>query len=861
MGEGSAPRQTAADPPAQSATEAFWSRTPEELRAALGVAEAGLTTSAADAALARTGANVLDAGPRRTAWLLLAHQFLNPIELILIGATVLAGFLGDWTDSLIILVILVASGLLGFAQEYNAGRAVSALLASVEVTCSARRDGALTTIPVSRIVPGDRVEVRAGDLVPGDCLVVESVGLTVDESALTGETFPVEKGPGIAPAASPIPARSCAVFFGTHVASGSGTLLVARTGRSTEISSIAARLERTPPRTGFEKGMTRFGLLLSRAMLVLVVVIFLVNLVLQRPPLDSALFALALAVGLTPQLLPAIVAIGLSHGARAMARRRVIVRRLDAIEDIGSMTVLCCDKTGTMTEGRIELGQAVGLDGADDPEVAWLAALNAGLQTGWSNPIDDAVLAAHPLGPGAVRLGELPYDFLRRRVTVRLRRSADADPLLVTKGALDSVIAVCTDARTRDGLVPIAQVEQDVHRRAGALADDGFRVLAVATRPEPHDGPLGPGAESGMTLVGLLTFADAVKPDAPTILAELAASGVSVRMVTGDNHLVARHVATQVGLDASAVYTGREIDAIGDDALARAVEPVHVFAELDPVQKERVIRAFGRAGHVVGYLGDGINDAPSLHAADVGITVDTAVPVAKQSAAVVLLDKSLEVLLDGIREGRRTFANTMKYIFVTTSANFGNMLSMAVASALLPFLPLLASQILVINLLSDLPSTMIATDAVDDAQLRRPQRWDLRLIRTYMIVFGTLSSVFDLLTFAALRLVFHAGAAEFRSAWMLGSILTEVGALYILRTRGAFFRSRPATGLVVASVVVVAITVWLPYSPVAGIIGLVPIPAALLAVIIVMTLVYLAANELLKRRFWAWEEPRGHRDR
>jgi len=594
--------------------------------------------------------------------------------------------------------------------------------------------------------------------------------------------------------------------------------------------------------------MTSFGVLLTRVMVLLVLAIFVVNLVLQRNPIDSALFSLALAVGLTPQLLPAIVSISLAQGARRMAARRVIVRRLDAIEDFGSMTVLCSDKTGTMTEGRIELGAALSNDGVESARVAELASLNAGLQRGLKNPIDLAILSVHPLPERATAVAELPYDFQRKRVGVLVRQ--DQGGLLVVKGAFEQVLAVCDHASTTGGAVPLDVVRDGVRARFEALSGAGYRVLGLAIKRLTDGTRVNPSDEAHMTLVGLLTFADRVKPDAATTLEDLAHSGVSVRMLTGDNRLVAAHVAAQVGLDDTTVVTGRDIDLLDDTQLARKVAGVDVFSDLDPMQKERIVRAFRSAGHVVGYLGDGINDAPPLHAADVGVTVDTAVPVAKQAAAVVLLDKGLRVILDGVLQGRRTFANTMKYIFMTTSANFGNMLSMAVAATVLPFLPLLAGQILLVNLLTDLPAGTIATDSVDESQMRRPQTWDLRLIRNYMIVFGALSSVFDLTTFAVLRWGFDAEAPEFRSAWFLASTLTEVGVLFVLRTRVPFYRSRPSAWLVLASAAVALAALAMPYAPFAPLLELVPVPLELLSIVLLITVGYLVATELLKRVFW-----------
>ena len=829
----------------------------DELLDLLGASADGLTEAEAIVRLGRSGPNTIDTRAERPAWRLLLGQFASPIEVILVAATILSGALGDWTDAGIILAILLLSGVLGFVQEHSAGRAMAALLTSVAVSCTVLRDGRQTQVPIEAVVPGDIVMVGAGDLIPGDCRVLAATGLTVDESALTGETFPVDKEPGSAAATASLADRSNSTFLGTHVSSGAGRLLVVRTGRETELASIADRVKSRPPRTGFERGMTSFGLLLTRVMVVLVVVIFVINLLLQRTLLDSALFSLALAVGLTPQLLPAIVSLSLAQGARSMARRRVIVRRLDAIEDFGSMTILCSDKTGTMTAGAVELDSAVDLEGVPSAAVAELASMNSGLQLGWKNPIDAAIIAAHPVSPSAVALDEIPYDFQRKRLSVLVARSPGEDPVLITKGALEPILAVCSTAATPSGAVPIAEVTDAIQARFAALSSQGFRVLGIATRAAAA--PVSGEDESGMTLVGLLCFADPAKQDAAATITRLADAGVSVRMVTGDNRLVAAHVAGGVGLDCTGALTGADIDELDETALIRAVPPVHVFSELDPLQKERVVKAFRGAGHVVGYLGDGINDSPPLHAADVGISVDTAVSVAKQAAAVVLLDKDLQVILDGVQQGRRTFANTMKYIFMTTSANFGNMLSMAVASLVLPFLPLLAGQILLINLLSDLPAMAIATDSVDERQLRRPQTWNLRLIRNYMLAFGALSSVFDLATFAILRWGFHAEAQEFRSTWFVASILTEVGVLFILRTRGPFYRSRPGRGVVVSSIVVALVTIALPYSPLAGELELIPVPAELLGLVLLITVGYLAATELVKRIFWRRRAPSSDR--
>ena len=830
---------------------AFWSADSATLLTDLDSSSAGLTSSQAAATLARVGQNTLGESKQTSDARLLARQFLSPIIIILVIATVLAWVLGDPVDSIIILVIILLSGLLGFFQERGAGKAITALLATVEIKVNIVRDGTMAGVPITQVVPGDVAQLAAGDLVPGDSIVLASNGLQLDESALTGETFPVEKTPGTSATDAALNARPNMVFMGTHVASGSGTVLVVGTGLATEIGSVSSRLESSPPKTGFEKGLTSFGLLLTRIMLVLVVSIFLVNLLLGRPPIDSVLFSLALAVGLTPQLLPTIVSISLAQGARAIAKRRVIVRRLDSIEDFGSMSIFCSDKTGTMTAGQVVLDAALDVAGKPSTTVARFCYIDAFFQVGLKNAIDDALCAAVKCDVSkVVKLGELPYDFNRRRLSV-LVKDGVGTPTLVSKGALDAILEVCTTAQVADGTtVPIAKVNASVQKLFLDLSNEGFRVLGVATRELKGATSTTLADEASMTLVGFVTFADPAKPDAAQTLKDLAANGISVRMLTGDNRLVAAHIAKQVGLDTTTVLTGADIDKLDEPALAARAPGVVVFAELNPLQKERIVRALRSTGQTVGYMGDGINDSPALHAADVGISVDSAVAVAKQAAAIVLLDKDLNVLLAGMTQGRRTFANTMKYIFMTTSASFGNVLSMAIAAVVLPFLPLLAAQILLINLLTDFPATFIATDSVDAAQLRRPQRWNVKLIQRYMLVFGALSSIFDLITFAVLEWGFHAHEREFQSAWFLGSILTEVAVLFILRTRRPFFRSRPSKWIVIASIAVAIVAVYIPYSPLAIPLKLGPIPAPLLLAVLGITLIYLVANELTKRLFW-----------
>ncbi len=833
-----------------ASSDAFWARPAAEAYAFVGSSPDGLTPDQAATRLAADRTAALRASTGRSDLRLLARQFESPIILILVFATVLSGLLGDATDAVIILAIIALSGALGFWQERGASRAVAALLALVQTKAEVRRGGATVEVPIDEVVPGDVVLLNAGDVMPGDGLVVESRSLLVDEAALTGEAFPAEKSVGVVDAATAPAARTNTVFLGTHVVSGSGSALIVRVGESTEFGRISSRLRQRAATTGFERGMTAFGFLLLRVMVVLVVAIFVVNVLLARPLLDAALFSLALAVGLTPQLLPAIVTISLSAGARLMARDRVIVKRLDAIEDFGAMTILCTDKTGTMTAGTIELHDALAPDGQPSDRVRRLAYLNARYQVGFSNPIDTAIVTAAGVDTARTRrLDEAPYDFQRRRLSVLV--DDGGRHVMITKGALESVLAVCTSIADEAGNASdLTAALPAVRARYEALSDQGYRVLGVATRDLGSATTLTPADEAQMTLAGLVTFLDPPKPDVASTIADLASGGISVRMITGDNRLVAAHVAGLVGLAGVDVLAGPDIDALSDEALAPRVESVHVFAEIEPTQKERIIRAFRAGGRVVGYLGDGINDAPALHAADVGISVDTAVDVAKESAAIVLLEKDLRVLLDGVREGRRTFANTMKYVRVTTSANFGNMLSMAVASAILPFLPLLPAQILLVNFLTDLPSTAIATDSVDDEQLASPHSWNIAFVRDFMIVFGIVSSVFDLLTFAVLRLGFGAGEQLFQSGWFVESTLTELAVLFVLRTRRPFFRSSPSRLLVASSIALGALTAAIPYSPVGATLGLAAMPPGLLVALGGVTAAYVVVTDLSKRWFY-----------
>lgn len=794
----------------------------------------GLTPSEAEDRLRAVGANELTPLHRHNSARLLLHQYTSPLTLVLLAATVLSSVVGDITDGLIILAIILPTGLLGFWQEHSAGRLMVELTQRLQPATDVVRDGRTVTVPARELVPGDMLELTVGAVIGADARVMQAAGLEVDESTLTGESFGVPKSAG-----------TDVVRMGTHVTAGAGVAVVYATGRSTEYGSMAADLEAPATATSFERGSTEFGLLVVRSIAVLLAGVFVINVALHRPVTEALLFSLALAVGLTPQLLPVIVTVTLASGARRLAASAVLVKRLDAIEDFGSMTVLCCDKTGTLTVGTVSVDRAVDPRGQDSEHVLHLARVNAVLQTGYPNAIDDALRAARQQPVGAALLAEAPYDFQRRRLTVLARLDGATENVLVTKGAVRSVLEVCVGLRRDGGVVPIAEVRAGVLTQVEALSVRGLRVLGVATRATAQEAAAATD-EHDLIFEGLVAFADPVKSDARQALADLRAAGIQPVLVTGDNPLVARSVAQVTGFEVSRVVTGGELSDMPETELLDAVKEVRVFAEIEPLQKERIVRALQSAGHSVGLLGDGVNDSAALRAADVGISVDTAAPVAKETAAIVLLRKDLSVISEGVRIGRHTFANTMKYIRITISANFGNVLSMALASAFLPYLPLLAAQVLLLNFMSDIPALTVASDRVDDEDVVVARRWDLADTRRFMVVFGLVSTVFDLTAFAVLHTVLRANEATFHSAWFIESTLTEIVALLALRTTRPWWRSRPSIWMALASFAVAAVTIALPYSFAAGALGLVPLPASVLAVMVGITAVYIAANEVAK---------------
>jgi Mg2+-importing ATPase len=669
-------------------------------------------------------------------------------------------------------------------------------------------------------------------------------------ATLTGETYPAEKVAGTPATETTLNRPMNTLFMGTHVVNGSATAVVVNTGTNTEFGKLAGHLQLRPPETEFEHGVRRFGYLLMEVTLLLVIAVFVINIYLERPFLDSFLFSLALAVGLTPQLLPAIISVNLARGAKGMADHKVIVKRLASIENFGSMNVLCSDKTGTLTEGLIQMQSALSVDGQESDKVFLYAYLNAIYQTGYTNPIDEAIRTNRKLNAsGFEKLDEVPYDFIRRRLSVLV--SKGNAHIIITKGALPNVLAACSSAETVDGrMVTIDSVRKSIQQRFENLSNEGLRTLGIAYREVGSQLSITRESEADMTFLGFLVFFDPPKTGISETVNRLKQLGVSLKVISGDNKLVTTYVSEQVGLPTVRVLTGPGLRQMNDDALLHQVNSVDVFAEVEPNQKERVILALKKTGNVVGYMGDGINDASALHAADVGISVDSAVDVAKDAADIVLLEKDLGVLVRGVQEGRKTFTNTLKYVFMATSANFGNMFSVAGVSLFLKFLPLLPRQILLTNLMTDLPEMTIATDSVDQEAVERPRRWNIKFIRNFMITFGILSSVFDYLTFGALLFFLHAGTDLFRTGWFVESVVSASLVVLVIRSRRPFFRSKPSRYLLTTTLIIAGLALVIPFTSLGVVFGFVEMPLPFILVMLLIVSLYVLAAELMKRVFY-----------
>lgn len=815
----------------------------------------GLSSDQAIDNLRRFGPNRLQSDSKSGFWHLWAQILGNPLTLVLLAASGLSAALGEVVNATMIVTILSLSCILEFTQTYRSQKAAQKLRRAVATTCTVIRSGKSAELPLASIVPGDVVELSAGSIVPGDGRLLNARDLSIFEAALTGESLPSEKNSDILPmSARSISEARNAVFMGTSVLSGFGHALIIRTGTATEFGMIARNLAVARPETEFERGSRAFGLLIMRTVLGLVAFVFLTNVFFQRPPLESLLFSVALAVGLTPEFLPMIISVSLATGASRLARVRVILKRPAALENLGSIDVLCSDKTGTLTAGKIKLEKYIDLDGQEYAEVLLYAALNSSFQTGIRSPLDEAILAhEHPSVADYRKLDEIPFDFNRRRLSVVVNGPAGA--LLVTKGAPESVEPLCGHFQDQKGQIQAldASARQRLLDTFQNLSREGYRVLAVARRELPTQADYSGEDEQNLCLVGLAAFLDPAREDARQTLQELAQDRIEVKIITGDNELVSAKICEQVGLPYTQRLLGSEVDGLSDEALGVMAEKTRLFARMSPAQKSRVITVLRSRGHVVGYLGDGINDAASLRAADIGITVENAVDVAKESADIILLDPGLKPIHLGVLEGRRSFGNIMKYILMGTSSNFGNMFSMAAASLFLPFLPLLPAQLLLNALLYDFSQISIPHDHVDSGFMQHPQRWNTRLISHFMMAMGPLSSLFDLLTFGVLLYIFQAGPELFRSGWFVESLVTQVLVIYVIRTSGLPWSSRPHPGLLIGGLSVVFLGSILPSTPLGVTLGFAPLPRTFYLYVAVTSLAYLSLVQFLKsylyRRF------------
>ena len=817
--------------------------------ALLGSSANGLTESEATRRLAEHGPNEAHAGPRASPLGTLVELFGNPLVLMLLVAAAVSGILGDRAGAGIIVAMVLLSVMLNYILSYRSKRAAERLREGIAPTASVRRDGAWHDAPRRTLVPGDLIRLAAGDRVPADARLLEARDLHVQQSALTGESATEEKDACERPQGPMNAEARHLVFLGTSVIAGTTTAIVLATGNNTAFGDVAARLSERPPPTEFERGLSGFARLIMRTVIGLVLLVMLAGIAFHRPLLETLLFALALAVGLTPEFMPMITTVTLARGAMRMARHRVVVKHLAAIEDFGSMTVLLSDKTGTLTRNETEVFASVDPMGEPSARTADLARLNSALQTGTHSPLDDAILrGCVPLQDAAQKLDEIPFDFERRRLSIVAKRGDET--LLVAKGAPEFVIRECTQCLV-DGVARALDMDtrNGVQRVGDAYARQGLRVLAIAYREVEQKPRYTPDDETGLILSGFVSFADPVLPDAAESLRALARDGVSVKILSGDNELVARHVCEQVGLDAREIVTGAQVDKLDQDALGIVAERVSVFARVSPAQKHRIVLALKARRAVVGFLGDGINDAPSLHAADVGISVANAVDVARDAADIVLGERDLGALHAGVIEGRRAFANVMKYLLMGTSSNFGNVLSMAVASLVLPFLPMLPTQILLNNFLYDIAQVTIPGDNVDASQLTAPRRWNVRSIRRFMLGVGPISSLYDFLTFYVLLVWLHASQAEFHTGWFVESLATQTLVLLVIRTGGNPLRSQPSKSLIATVLAAVIIGTVLPFTPIGADLGFIPLPPMFFAFLAAATATYLLLVEFVKRRF------------
>ncbi len=827
------------------ASSPFWNKTPQAVASALTCTLAGLSSEEAARRRETYGPNGDVSSPIESLWRAILRRLFEPLSLILLVAGIVSIATGDTIGGSIIVAILVLSIGLDTVQEGHAIKAAEVLRQSVALKAEVKRDGAFRQVEVADVVPGDIIRVRAGDIVPADALILESDACSSGEAALTGEPYPVEKHPGVVLAPNAADASN-ALFRGAVIQTGEATALVVATGRATIFGTAASALTQAPALSPFQRDLHAFGLMIARLTLALVVVVLAFRVSLGRPVLDSLLFSVALAVGLTPELLPMITTVTLSRGALRMAKRKVIVKRLAAIHDLGAMTILCTDKTGTLTSAEISLARSLDAAGQDDPRAALLAAIAADLG-GDRGTLDAALLQAHPDASKDWTLGaRRAFDYARRSGSVLATGAQET--LLIVKGAPEAILALCTRQHIGGAEVELADsARETIAGTIRTLAADGMRSIAVASRSMPEGkSDLSGDDEAELTFIGLCGFADPPKPTAAGAVTRLRANGIRLKILSGDDPVIVKRLAGLVDVNADRVLAGSDIAELSDEALAVQVREVDAFGRLAPDQKARIVKALQSKGAVIGFLGDGINDAPGLKTADIGLSVEGASGVAQAAADMILLASDLEVVADGVEEGRRTFANILKYVRMGASSNFGNMLSMAIASVAFPFLPMLPTQILLNNLLYDFSELGIPFDGVQPEATARPQVWDMKDLLRFAGVMGPLSSFFDLITFGVLLFVFHASTGEFRTAWFIESMVTQILVIFIIRTNGRPWRDFPRAPLTASSLIALAFALLIPFSPIASWFGFIAPPAPMLAAIALIIVLYLVTAELMK---------------
>jgi Mg2+-importing ATPase len=827
----------------------------------------GLTQAEAERRLEVYGANEI-AHHRPAGWpVRLVHALRNPLVILLAVLAAVSLATGDARAAIVMTLMIVLGVALRFTQEARADAAAAALRAMIRVTATALRDGRPREVPLREIVPGDVIVLAAGDMIPADVRLLAAKDLFVSQSSLTGESLPVEKGETLqgVPDRAPLECPNLC-FLGTSVQSGTGTAVVVETGARTLFGTLARGIAQAAPPTAFDRGINRFTWLMIRLIAVMVPVVFLINGFTKHNWHEAFFFALAVAVGLTPEMLPMIVSVCLSKGAMAMSRKRVIVKRLNAIQNFGAMDVLCTDKTGTLTMDTVILERHCDVQGNESDRVLGDAMLISYLQTGLKSALDHAILKHREEHPEAAldgyrKVDEMPFDFSRKIMSVVVDQPGGEGPRrLLAKGAPEEILRRCSRFEADGGIFPAPPgFAEDLREQCDALSADGFRVLAVAYNEVPAKPAYGKQDEDDLILIGYVAFLDPPKETAGPAIAALRDHGVTIKILTGDNELVTRAICKHVAIPTKHVLLGRQLAKLSDPALADVVERTTVFARLSPTDKERIIRSLQARGHVVGFLGDGINDAAALRAADVGVSVDTAVDVAKESADIILLEKSLLILEEGVLEGRKVFSNVLKYIRMGASSNFGNMFSVIGASALLPFVPMAPLQVLTNNLLYDFSQVPIPTDNIDPEQIARPRPWDIGEIARFILAFGPISSIFDYTTYAVMYFVFGANtpahAALFQTGWFVESLMTQTLIIHVIRTsKIPFLQSRPSWPLVATTVTIMAIAVWLPVSPLASALGFVALPPLYWPILAVTLLCYLALTQLVKqvllRRRW-----------